>query len=347
MSDIPLFKSTPNSTVVYQEAATAVNKHLDAIEYDGAEATLASPPLTSDEAKEITESIKSASETLYVLIYRAHAGKAWEALGYQTFEDYVREEFDISRSRAYRLLSQASVIKEIEAAAPPGSVIRLKEKDAYQLRNMLDQILPEVEKLAQQSSEDADTNFMIEEILREAKEKSEQTDRDEREKTNSQPHVYSGLEKTESEMADEYSEETEDPSPILRSPKASSSDDDDYSYIDDDFIADIMSSSPVRAEPKRSFPEGHTTETTPSDNEESEISEEPEELSIGDEKNFEYSYALMTAVSNLKGLPSPGELVKVIPVNNLEKMKEMVPGVIEWLTAFQAKIEEATSESEE
>lgn len=54
--------------------------------------------LNVEEAKAITENIRSTGEVLYVLVSRAHAGKAHKALGYSSFENYVKEEFGMSRS---------------------------------------------------------------------------------------------------------------------------------------------------------------------------------------------------------------------------------------------------------
>src|SRR5690606_32505165 len=72
---------------------------------------LAMPPLEETEARELTEKIKTTSNMLYVLIKRAHSGKAWAALGYDSFTDYVKEEFNYSRSYGYRLLDQANMIE--------------------------------------------------------------------------------------------------------------------------------------------------------------------------------------------------------------------------------------------
>lgn len=102
-------------------------------------------PLSMDEARELTETIRSTADVLYVLLHRAHAGRAWEALGYGSFETYVREEFDISRSRAYQILNQAKVIEAIEAAAPEGTDLRITEAQARDLKSVLGEVVPEIE----------------------------------------------------------------------------------------------------------------------------------------------------------------------------------------------------------
>lgn len=102
-------------------------------------------PLTTDQAKELTETIRSTSEVLFMLLARAHAGKAWLALGYSNFGDYVREEFDMSRSRAYQILDQAKVVAAIEAAAPEGAPIpNISEAAARDLKSIIGEVVPEI-----------------------------------------------------------------------------------------------------------------------------------------------------------------------------------------------------------
>ena len=101
-------------------------------------------PLDESQAKELTEYIRSTSNVLYVLIERAHTGKAHVALGYKSFEEYVRAEFDISRSRAYQLLNQSRVISEIESALPEGTSVQITEAAARDLKHALDDLVPEI-----------------------------------------------------------------------------------------------------------------------------------------------------------------------------------------------------------
>jgi hypothetical protein len=102
-------------------------------------------PLTTDQARELTETIRSTSEVLYVLLARAHRGRAYAALGYSTFADYVREEFDMSRSRAYQILDQSRVVEAIEAATPEGTDIQISEAAARDLKTIIGEVVPEIE----------------------------------------------------------------------------------------------------------------------------------------------------------------------------------------------------------
>lgn len=99
-------------------------------------------PMTSDEAQQVTESIRGTAEMMWTLLARAHAGRAWEALGYPTFAEYVREEFDMSRSRAYQLLDQSRVIDAIEEALPDGTDFTISEAAARDLKGILGEVTP-------------------------------------------------------------------------------------------------------------------------------------------------------------------------------------------------------------
>jgi hypothetical protein len=121
--------------------------------------------LTVEEARRLTDAIRSTGEVLYTLLERAHAGRAWAALGYPRFEDYVRTEFNMSRSRAYQILDQAKVVRALEAAVPhTATVPAITEAAARDLKGVLDQVIREIEEqLAEAEAED--TERIVAEIL--------------------------------------------------------------------------------------------------------------------------------------------------------------------------------------
>lgn len=127
-------------------------------------------PLNADEARTLTDTIKSAAEVLWVLIARAHAGKAWTALGYSTWEDYVKAEFDISRSRSYQLLDQGRVIREIEAAVPEGTEVHLSEAAARDLKGVLEEVVPEIRDRTAGLAPD-EASVVLDEIVEEQRER--------------------------------------------------------------------------------------------------------------------------------------------------------------------------------
>lgn len=72
---------------------------------------------TPEEARQLTDEIRNAAEQVWELLVAAHDRQAWSALGYATWADYVRTEFDMSRRQAYYLLDQGRVAFAIEEAS--------------------------------------------------------------------------------------------------------------------------------------------------------------------------------------------------------------------------------------
>jgi hypothetical protein len=81
-------------------------------------------PLSDVAARQLTERIRSAARRTCLLLLEAHQRRAWLALGYRSWEQYVRREFDMSRRRSYELLDQGRVVQAIQLAA------RLREPPA-------------------------------------------------------------------------------------------------------------------------------------------------------------------------------------------------------------------------
>lgn len=123
---------------------------LDDIE--GVESELLPEPLydasefTYDEALELTKSIKSTITAAWVLLGRAHEGKAYRALGYKTWEEYVRTEFDFSVRTSYRLLDKAEVVRALEQASPADTAIQLTNKQVQEIKRELPKIVERVQQ---------------------------------------------------------------------------------------------------------------------------------------------------------------------------------------------------------
>src|SRR5262245_51379825 len=58
--------------------------------------------LAADEARALTDRIKADAESLWELITQAYLGRAWIALGYQTWDAYCIREFGSARLRLPR-----------------------------------------------------------------------------------------------------------------------------------------------------------------------------------------------------------------------------------------------------
>lgn len=104
------------------------------------------PELTHDEALELTKSIKSTITAAWVLLGRAHEGKAYRALGYGTWEEYVRTEFDFSVRTSYRLLDKAEVVRALEQASPADTEIQLTSKQVQEIKRELPKIVERVQR---------------------------------------------------------------------------------------------------------------------------------------------------------------------------------------------------------
>ena len=85
-------------------------------------------PLDPIEARALTDSIRSATRSMCLLVLEAHERRAWCALGYHSWEQYVRTEFMLSKTRSYELLDQGRVIRELRAAA---GVLGVPDISAY------------------------------------------------------------------------------------------------------------------------------------------------------------------------------------------------------------------------
>lgn len=137
------------------------------------EINFSSPELDEDGAREITDRIRTTSNVLYLLVKRAHAGKAYKALGYSSFESYVNSEFNFSKVYAYRLLNQANFIEAIEARVPEGTEIRVTEPISRKLKKVLPELLEELEGRVSDIEDPDEAGDIIEDIIRENREKQE------------------------------------------------------------------------------------------------------------------------------------------------------------------------------
>jgi hypothetical protein len=106
--------------------------------------TIEDTPLTQDEALELTEAIQSTVTAVYVMLWRAHQGKAYKALGYDTWEEYVRERFDFSVRKSYRLLDLAQTVKAIEEAAPEDTEVHLTSAQVQDIKRELPRVTARV-----------------------------------------------------------------------------------------------------------------------------------------------------------------------------------------------------------
>ena len=70
--------------------------------------------MTRSCARDLTARINSTSEDLAGMLKRAHDEKAWQALGYDTWNAYVKAEIKLCKSRVFQLLDHAEIKGELE-----------------------------------------------------------------------------------------------------------------------------------------------------------------------------------------------------------------------------------------
>jgi hypothetical protein len=129
--------------------------------------------LSKAEAKKLTQKIKTTVDELWPLLVQAREGKAWKALGYSAWEDYVKAEFGMSRSYAHRLIEQGEIIEAIENAvidlSPMGNI---SERAARELKDDLPAATAEIRKRVEQGEKPEDAAKNIAAQRRAAKEQA-------------------------------------------------------------------------------------------------------------------------------------------------------------------------------
>lgn len=105
-----------------------------------------SPPLDESAARQLTDRIRVTTSHLCLLLLEASEGRAWFALGYPSWARYVRDEFGLSRSRAYELLEQARVLQTLRRALGLSGVPEVSPYAAAQVKPRLAEVLRAVER---------------------------------------------------------------------------------------------------------------------------------------------------------------------------------------------------------
>jgi hypothetical protein len=104
--------------------------------------------MNAEQAARLTERIKSSIDNLWELIVEAHDGKAWQALGYESWKGYVTKEFKMSERRSYQLLDQGRVVKALTVAAAPTEPRfspGISERQARRIKPRLQEVTDAVE----------------------------------------------------------------------------------------------------------------------------------------------------------------------------------------------------------
>jgi hypothetical protein len=80
--------------------------------------------LSRAEARMLTEEVKSDAQALWVKLLALYEGQAHLALGYSSWAEYCRDEFEMGKSQAYRLLDAGRVVEQLpEGHSPIGESV--------------------------------------------------------------------------------------------------------------------------------------------------------------------------------------------------------------------------------
>jgi hypothetical protein len=102
--------------------------------------------LTKAEALDLTGQIRQGLDELPLLLLQAHERRAWIPLGHHSWDQYVRAEFRLSRSRSYELLNQARVIRTLRSAAGGRLVRPVSALAAIEIKPFLTEVAEDVRR---------------------------------------------------------------------------------------------------------------------------------------------------------------------------------------------------------
>lgn len=286
--------------------------------------------LTYDEALELTKSIKSTITAAWVLLGRAHDGKAYRALGYNTWEEYVRTEFDFSVRTSYRLLDKAEVVRALEEATPADTTIQLTNKQVQEIKRELPKIVQRVQQETEGQTPDA-ASEIVENIVTPA------------EPTPQQPKPVGNEEKTPEEISQELEDEADK---ILENGSvgaysaygAMNPQADPFSaqaeVKDEKDSADKVSDARVIPEPPEfdsSAPVTNTSRSdTPEESHDSSATKEVDQVRTAETNMF----CLYAFLNNIAAAPFPEEAIHLVPPERKEETVVAVQAIKLWAEIF-------------
>lgn len=132
------------------------------------------PALDAQDARVLTDEINQTKLRLWLLVSEAHDRRAHLALGYETWDDYVRAEFRMSPSRAYQWIDTGHVMR---ALAKAGVDIDHVDPPTVRVVAQIKSRLPEVQRIAKRAIARGDA---VDPLLRELAKKTRINDAEER-----------------------------------------------------------------------------------------------------------------------------------------------------------------------
>lgn len=274
-------------------------------------------PLSKSQAEDLTRSIRDAAEVIWVLIARAHAGKAWKALGYDSWAEYVQEEFNMSRSRSYQLLDQAKVISAVTNALPEGSEIAVTESSARELKYVIQEAVPEIREKTK-GLEPEEAVKVTQEILARYKKEQEEAEQKSSEKVEEPASVEPVDQNLSSEDINSQAED-------LSTGASPAIDEESTDALDSEVVETVEPPVPATPPPPAI---------------------DPEELARI-RKNVNAAHDIYSALAALASLPDNlDEVINIIPTERGMIINKNLPTAIDNLSTFRDKWLAANKEDE-
>jgi hypothetical protein len=99
------------------------------------------------DATALTHRLRTAVEGLRDLLVEAHDRKAWKAMGYATWEAYVKGEIGLSRPRSYQILDEVRVIGAVrDATGDLSNALDISVRDAAAVKDDLPAVTGEIKE---------------------------------------------------------------------------------------------------------------------------------------------------------------------------------------------------------
>ena len=111
-------------------------------------------PLSKAAAQDLTARIRAGLGELPQLLFEAHSGRAWQPLGYRSWEQYVRREFRLSRSRSYELLDQACVVAALRSALQGRTLPPISTLASLQIKPLLGDVVEDIRHHLEEHGDD-------------------------------------------------------------------------------------------------------------------------------------------------------------------------------------------------
>lgn len=104
-------------------------------------------PMERAEAQALTDRIRNAVENISQLVSEARDRRAWKALGYKTWEEYVKAEFGMGRSYSYRVADHGHFLAVIaEAAGELSPMGDIPERATREIKENLPAVAAEIKE---------------------------------------------------------------------------------------------------------------------------------------------------------------------------------------------------------